>query len=205
VTTAEAPREGYPLTWPIGVPRTKYRKDSPFKLDLGRSLAELADELRRLGTRNAVISCSIPRRLDGFPLSRAAEPDDPGVAVYFDRYVTTAAKQELRSFVIACDAYRKVAANLRAVAATIEALRTIERHGSSTMLEQAFAGFAALPPATSTKPWWDVLGLPAGATREQITAAHLELLKLHHPDRGGDTARMAQINAARDEALRQLG
>ena len=46
-----------------------------------------------------------------------------------------------------------------------------------------------------------ILGLPSGATPEDINAAHKKLVFKHHPDRnpGMDTTpMMAQINAARD-------
>ena len=46
-----------------------------------------------------------------------------------------------------------------------------------------------------------VLGLPPGATPEQVTATYRELAKRWHPDRGGGPAaeqRMAEINSAYD-------
>src|SRR5215207_2915333 len=46
-----------------------------------------------------------------------------------------------------------------------------------------------------------VLGLPAGANADQVTAAYRELAKRWHPDRGGGREaerRMAQIDAAYD-------
>ena len=46
-----------------------------------------------------------------------------------------------------------------------------------------------------------VLGLPPGATPEQVAATYRELAKRWHPDRGGGAAaehRMAEINAAYD-------
>ena len=41
-----------------------------------------------------------------------------------------------------------------------------------------------------------VLGLEPGATAEQIKTRYRDLAREHHPDRGGDTARMAEINEA---------
>jgi hypothetical protein len=46
-----------------------------------------------------------------------------------------------------------------------------------------------------------VLGVQAGATVEEITAAYRHLAADHHPDRGGSTVRMQEINAARDTLL----
>lgn len=46
-----------------------------------------------------------------------------------------------------------------------------------------------------------VLGLDAGATRTEIREAHRRIAADIHPDRGGDNARLAQLNAARDTLL----
>jgi DnaJ homolog subfamily C member 19 len=49
-----------------------------------------------------------------------------------------------------------------------------------------------------------VLGVEAGAGREEIIAAHRRLTTLVHPDRGGTTAAMQEANAARDLLLAEL-
>jgi DnaJ-domain-containing protein 1 len=124
--------------------------------------------------------------------------------VYFDRNVPVPTPEKpwaqvLRPFVIACDTYRKVRWNLRAIGATVEALRAIQRHGASSMLEQAFTGFAALPPANRAKPWHEVLGVAETAAAEAVRDAYRELARIHHPDAGGNAERMAEINGAFDE------
>ncbi|MBX3205142.1 MAG: J domain-containing protein [Labilithrix sp.] len=200
------PIEAYPLTWPLAYPRTSpaQRRFSNFTVDLVHSRDELLAELRRLGAGNAIISSNMPARRDGAPLANAREPDDPGVAVYFDRYTNKA----WAPFVIACDVYVRVRFNLRAIQKTIDALRTIERHGSSAMLEQAFSGFAALPAAASSSgdpPWWETLGVARSADEAAITAAYRSLSRQHHPDvAGGSVERMTSINRARDAALAEL-
>jgi hypothetical protein len=184
-----------PLQWPTLQPRTPAhkREQSRFQVDgIGQSRKELLAELERLGARGIVISSNLELRRDGLPYADSREPADPGVAVYFER--------GKRPFVIACDSYLKAAHNLRAIAKTVEALRTIERHGSSRMLEQAFTGFAALPAAGAPKPWWEVLGVPEDARPDEVRFAYLELVRVHHPDTGGSTERMAEINAAFEEA-----
>lgn len=150
--------ERYPLTWPVGMPRTANRREAAFTVDLRRSYDDLTRTLSLLGARHVVVSSNLVLRQDGAPLARMAEPRDPGVAVYFDRWIDKAD----RPFVIACDQYSKVRWNLRAIGVTVDALRSIQRHGASSMLEQAFTGFAALPPAAREKPWWEVL---VGGTR----------------------------------------
>lgn len=43
---------------------------------------------------------------------------------------------------------------------------------------------------------YGVLGVDRAATEEEIKAAYLALAREHHPDRGGDTERMADITSA---------
>lgn len=49
-----------------------------------------------------------------------------------------------------------------------------------------------------------VLAVEAGASREEIIAAHRRLTTLVHPDRGGSTTAMQEANAARDLLLAEL-
>jgi hypothetical protein len=189
----------YPLTWPQSQPRTpaSQRVQARFRVEIADTINDLLAELDLLTTRHLVISSFVPCKRDGLPYANSPEPSDPGVAVYFDRRVGDTWKP----FVIACDHYTKFRWNLRAIVMTVEALRTIARHGASSMLEQAFTGFAALPPATNgAKPWWEVLGVGENAPPDIIRSAWLKLVQIHHPDTGGDTKRMAEINAAYEAA-----
>jgi DnaJ-like protein len=187
-----------PLTWPISQPRvaSHARVSSRFKASLAESRTDLLHELSLLGARDVVISSNLELRRDGLPYADSREPSDPGVAVYFSRKVA----MTLRPFVIACDSYTRTAHNLRAVGVTVGALRTIARHGASSMLEQAFTGFAALPPAGGTKFWWEILGVERSASLREIQGCYLDLVQIHHPDKeGGSHERMSEIN----EAFRQ--
>lgn len=185
--------EAYPLSWPSGWKRTTYRERSRFKVTPWKATQELHNELRRLGAYNVILSTNVALRGDGLPYSNRRSPDDPGVAVYFTH--------KDRSMVFACDQWRTVEENTYAIAKTIEALRGIERWSASDMLERAFTGFAALP--SGGPKWWEALGVARSDSKDVILKKFRELAKENHPDHGGSPERMAEINAAYQQALAQ--
>jgi hypothetical protein len=205
--------ESYPLTWPPGWRRCAERTRAKFvgkagkwskdaagqnhfeqrrELTIEQARVRVMAELKRFGVGdwNIIISSNLKLREDGFPKSGQAQPIDPGVAVYWKR----AGKQAC----MAIDRYDRVQDNLAGIAATLEAMRAIERHGGAEILDRAFTGFTAL--AAPEQPF-QVLGVGANASKEEIERAYRLLALKHHPDRGGDAAMMARINAARDAAL----
>jgi hypothetical protein len=188
--------EAFPLHWPTGQPRVPAhlrRTDYSCKLSAERYQRDLRTELRLMGAADVVVSTNVPlRKRDGLMYSDV-EPGVPAAAVYF-----THGKRHL---VIACDSYTQVRWNLRACFATVEALRTIKRHGATELLERAFTGFTALPPkGGEVRPWWEVLGVERTATKDQVRDAYLVLAQQHHPDKGGDQETMTRINRAYEEA-----
>lgn len=181
----------YPLAWPAGWPRRQGRKSDAFKITFDKAVSALSDEIDRLGGKYPVLSTNLEIRLDGSFKRDKGEPRDPGVAVYFE------VKSKQRVF--ACDTFMTVRANIRAIGLTIEALRPIERYGASDMLERALSAFEALPAPLDP---WHILGLPRDAGKDRIEEAFKRLALQHHPDReGGSTAKMAELNRARDLAL----
>jgi hypothetical protein len=214
-------RKAYPLSWPEGWKRCKSRTQAAFNktkepryqdgqpIYQGKSRLSVADavrrviaELSRMGVPdwNTIISTNVPLRLDGLPRSDQ-EPSDPGVAVY---WVKPGSKtQEMRCMAI--DRYTRVADNLAAVAATLEAMRAIERHGGAEILNRAFLGFAALPEKAS-QPWREVLGIAAETvpTPALVQERFRVLVKVHHPDAGGKDEEFRRIMQARDAALMEL-
>lgn len=47
-----------------------------------------------------------------------------------------------------------------------------------------------------------ILGVGSDATTEEIQAAYTRLMRLAHPDKGGTTGLASQLNAARDQLLK---
>jgi hypothetical protein len=161
---------------------------------VSEALERVEDELRRIGATYLVISTNIEPRLDGRPRSGQAKPEDPGVAIYF--------QLGQKSHCLPCDTYTTVADNLAAVAAHIAATRAIERHGVASIAEM-FRGFAALPPpAKPPMKWWEVLEVQPNAQPWMIEAAYKHHAKTRHPDAGGSAEAMAELNAARDLAMK---
>ena len=62
----------------------------------------------------------------------------------------------------------------------------------------------AAPQNITSKEAYKILGLEAGATREQIINAHRKLMQKFHPDRGGTAYMAAMINDAKRVLLEQL-
>ncbi len=202
----------YPLCWPIGWDRTarrNYRR--PFKgATFARGRDRLANELERLGAIDCILSTNVPLRLDGQPRGDinlgSASIGDPGVAVYFTL--------KGRPMTMARDEYVGIVENITSLALAIEYLRGLNRHGGAAMMERAFSGFAALPAPGDRPSCWIILGIdavtpatlldPADRARA-INEAYRAKARLRHPDAGGTNEQMAELNAAREEALREAG
>jgi len=110
----------------------------------------LYDELSRfrVDQRSIVVSSNLIIGRRGLPLKpNGRGPEDPGVAAWFYRLSFVDGHYKKKLFCIACDAYDDVTSNMRALGKTIEALRGIQRWGSTLLLERAFSGFEhqALP------------------------------------------------------------
>lgn len=141
-----------------------------------------------------VLSTNVELRLDGMPYSNRRAVEDPGAAVYF----------QLRGkpIVLACDRYQRVEDNVAALAAHIDAMRKIERHGVGTV-EQMFAGFTALPPAMSLTDWRAELDEPK--TLADAEATYKRKAFESHPDQpSGSHVAMSRLNAAIDSARQVL-
>jgi hypothetical protein len=127
----------YPLSWPSGWKRTvqasrkhgrfvtagvvtgQFSRTDKKKISVSVATERIFEELRRMRVPNgeALISSNLELNSWGIPRGDRGEPTDPGVAVYWE----ARGKPQC----MAIDIYHRVADNLAAVAASLEALRAI--------------------------------------------------------------------------------
>lgn len=191
----------FPLCWPRGWARTESgaRRHPPFRVGLTAARDSLIAEIRQLGGFEVVMSSNLPTRRDGLPYGIGRQVADPGVAVYwFERRDGQPLEREM-----ACDRWLSPEGNMRALALSIGALRGLARWGSASIVDRAFAGFAALPANPVAD--WRIELQTTGLTLELARAAYREKARELHPDRGGDPEAMVRLNQAWEAAQRELG
>lgn len=197
--------QAYPLQWPIGRPRARHRTAAAFRrggrrLEVADGVRRVLEELRRFRARSVAISTNIKPTLAGSLNRETPTNGDPGVAVYF--------RLGDEPHCVSCDRWDRVADNLAAVAADIEAQRGRLRWGCVDVLA-AFAGQKLLPAAEQRTPWWVTLGFKdPPATVREIDQAERSGLMTYHPDKKpGDQAAAnaaAEITQAANEGRRAL-
>lgn len=208
----DAPQR-FPLAWPAHRPRRppQDRVRGSFEADKKRvthaaASEKLEDQIERLGGKDPILSTNVELRMDGRPRADRSPPHDPGACVYFEL--------KGRPMAMACDAYTEVQQNIAAIANHIDAVRRQERYGVASA-DESLQAFAALPApgaiALGGRSPWEVLGIDReirtsrGARRAEVQARYRELAALAHPDTpGGSEIAMAELNAARDAALKEL-
>lgn len=188
----------YPLQWPENMPRYSRTRDAgQFRTTLAGAIKNVKESLRLFASdsgkplQNVIISSNVTLGME--------KPADPGVAVWF--------VWDGLSVCIPVDRYAKVEANLQAIHHIIEARRVELRHGTLALVRATFTGFAALPAPHGQKPWREAFGFNAGpVTRDQLDAAYRQASKKAHPDApGGSHDDMAELNRARDAAIKEIG
>jgi hypothetical protein len=184
----------YPLQWPAGWPKTppEKREHAKFKTTLAGALANLKRQVQLMGGREVLLSSNSTLGNEN--------PKDPGVCAYFQWCADLRALPEKwQSMAIPCDRWNRIEFNVQAIALTVEAMRGMERWGAKHMITAMFTGFKALPAAT--RAWWEVLGLESTEPLEGIKVRYRNLVKIHHPDNGGDPDRFREIQQAYEFAL----
>jgi hypothetical protein len=197
-----------PLTrWPSELRTAGQRRASPFSAPWADTQERLAREARLIGGRELVIQLAISEaeiRRDGWPYA-AARPEHPGVAV-------VVADSDHGRLSWATDRYTSWQANTRAIALSMEALRSCDRHG--VMQGRQYVGFRELPDGDGSQTMgvqtaslliartagWRGPDIPSSIihdpdVREQ---AYRHAVKRAHPDAGGDPDAFRGLKQAKD-------
>lgn len=192
----------YPLQWPDGLPRARPSTSTPFSTELNKAISNVRASLKKFGD-----DTGLPIAPDAIVFTsnyggglEAKTPKDTGVAVWFEW------DKALRC--IAIDRYASLAQNVQAIHHMIEADRTKMRYGGLEIVRASFKGFRALPSPKDKRSWRDVLEMTAAhnATKADVEASYRRLAKERHPDKvGGSEKMMSELNAARAEALKEVG
>jgi hypothetical protein len=201
--------EAYPLYWPEGRKKTAAysRESARFDTTFARARDNVVREVELLCGKYShmqkeaglIVSTNIALRRDGLPLANQRQPEDTGVAVYFNYKKTQVC--------FACDRWKKIEDNMQAIAKTIEALRGIARWGTGDMMEAAFKGFVALPAPDVKRTWREVMGFVAGepVDAETLRIRYRKLASNRHPDKDGGTHdAMVELNAAYEQAEKEI-
>jgi len=191
----------YPLQWPEGrdrIPANK-RLRSPFRTSFQRAVENVQRSLRGfqrdagVKIEHVVLSSNVDLMNDN--------PADPGAAVWFI--------MDGQWVAFAVDRFRDVASNVQAIHHIIEARRTELRYGGLEIVRQTFRSFIALPaPAGEKKRTWrEILGFSPTYRpgKSEIDFYYKQRAARAHPDAGGSNEAMAELNLARQEAMKEMG
>lgn len=173
----------YPLCWPAERPRAPKERREPDRYQaksvIGAvTLLDVEIKRWRAPERPARI---IAHELTSDPAPRGREdPSDPGAALWF-----TLGGKEITGraglMVLACDKFRRLAQNIRAIGLTMERLRLVDEIGAYSLVA-AVEGARALPPpagwgAPGGRHWREELQVMTNASLAVAEAAYRALAR----------------------------
>jgi hypothetical protein len=193
-----------PSAWPGRKRPAGWRpKASKFKgHNWSRIEKEFLEEIARINGRDVTVALDIRNpghfRQDG-GLRSDARPVTSAIVVSFTR-------PDGKRLVFPCDAYAFWQDNVWAVRLSLEALRSVDRHGV-TAGDQQYEGFAALPPAGGSSALTverarEILAELSGFEPEALlfpsvfVSAVQKARAKAHPDAGGSTEKFQQLEQA---------
>jgi hypothetical protein len=127
--------------WPGKKTESWAQKRAVFRSTFQQTLDLMDRELRMLGAKEILIQAYCGQediRLSDGWLKSSARPKQPGIILTFK-------KKDGRILSMPCDRFNKYEDNLRAIALSLEALRSVDRYGVTQTGEQ-YKGWEALPP-----------------------------------------------------------
>ena len=181
-----------PLSEQLPTPTYTGWNGTPFNASWTSTVQLLVDETRALKPQRVVLELDLARgeldlRRDGMPRAQARTAT-PGVIVS----LIGTPHGDLR---YPCSTFHDWQSNVRGIALALEALRKVDRYGVTKRGEQ-YAGWKQLPAPT---------GEPSAERGRRLVEEHggvRAALMATHPDRGGDPAAFADVQAYRQEVDR---
>ncbi|UXA19507.1 molecular chaperone DnaJ [Mycobacterium sp. SMC-4] len=194
------PLDGWPTEF------TRSRRDAPFRSTFTSTIELLDRELRQLDPKDrhyppSVLQLALRERdfrIDGMPRANSY-PEHPGVILNIE-------PRNKPAMSFPCDTFTDWRDNLRAIALTLEALRKMDRYGT-TNTGQQYRGWQALPEKSSVRAFTvddaeqflrslageEGAGLDIGTVQQ----AYRRAARVTHPDHnGGDRTRWNLVEAA---------
>jgi len=189
------------IDWPAGWERTDdYHRQSgsKFQASLADTTSEIAAEMDRMGVdewRASTGSGGAYTKSNGLP-KHTANPDDPG-------FVLRWSKDE-EQFAVACDKYRRLRDNARAVYLWVHETRMRSNRPVQTG-EDEFAA-ARLPSGeddavAADPPPHEVLEVAEDAPEAIVEGAYRAKVQDVHPDKGGSREAFERVQRAREAIL----
>lgn len=187
--------------WPGEKTSQHALKRSLFSASWSKTLDLLERELGYLKAKNIVIQVAVGLhqiRNDGM-LYASARPDWPGIILSFD--------SKIGPLSYPCDKFNDWQANVRAVALSLEALRSVDRYGVTRRAEQ-YKGWARLPgpqevtlgQVDAAKVLCEAAGVPLArfTSRDEMEAIYRRAVSATHPDTGGNAELFKKVQAAKE-------
>lgn len=145
-------------------------------------------------------------KIDATSLKISMDEFTGEVEVIFDR--------DGKRYTKKCSKWENSLDNLRAIGLSIEYLyRAVEIYGIESQEEfnalfnSTFIGIEATPDDSVFKlgnetNWWDILGVSREATKEDIKNGYKSMVRIHHPDAGGNPEQFQKVRKAYEEAIK---
>jgi hypothetical protein len=208
VISVSSASSGSRLDWLTELPRTdvgERDRTTKFDVTLGSAITDIEREMVRLDVDDWRPETAMPqRKTDELPYASAAEPDDSGVALRWT--------DDGNDYAIACDHYKKVRDNTRAIGFYFREKRNTENQPVTTgqsdfvtaRLQLGDDDAIAVPPASSDvdqRELHEILEVALDADPSVVEAAYWAKIQEAHPDRGGSQEAFECVNATRDAML----